>query len=130
MTFENLGQNYLIRAKKRRVALVALMEVEDWADVVREAQELVELVLKGLLRIAGIDPPHHHDVGPFIIEFSSRLGLSPEEAAKTAAISMRLRKEREQAFYGDIDMIPSDIYKKEDGERALADADYILALIR
>jgi HEPN domain-containing protein len=32
------------------------------ADVVRESQEIVELGLKGLLRVSGLDPPKEHDV--------------------------------------------------------------------
>jgi len=34
-----------------------------FSDVVEEAQEIVELSLKGMLRFVGIEPPKFHDVG-------------------------------------------------------------------
>jgi len=37
---------------------------------------------------------------------------------RLADISKWLRKEREFAFYGDVDFIPTDEYSKEDAERA------------
>jgi HEPN domain-containing protein len=39
---------------------------DDYSDVVREAQEIVELALKGMLRQIGIEPPKWHDVGQLI----------------------------------------------------------------
>ncbi len=63
MTGESLSRNYLIKARNRLKALEVLFAEEDWSDVVREAQEIVELCLKGMLRAIGIDPPRQHDVG-------------------------------------------------------------------
>jgi hypothetical protein len=42
----------------------------------------------------------------------------------------RLRKERELAFYGDIDLIPTREYSRADSERAIADAGIVLATAR
>jgi HEPN domain-containing protein len=39
-----------------------------YADVVREAQEVVELMLKGLTLYYGLDVPKVHDVSRFIEE--------------------------------------------------------------
>ena len=41
---------------------------------------------------------------------------------RLAEISRWLRKEREFAFYGDIDFIPTEQYARADAERAMADA--------
>jgi hypothetical protein len=41
MTADELARGYLLRARKRMAALEALMQVEAYPDVVREAQELV-----------------------------------------------------------------------------------------
>ena len=38
-----------------------------WADGVRESQEVVELALKGLLRVSGIEPPRIHDVSEVLM---------------------------------------------------------------
>ncbi len=57
MTQDELARSYFIKAMKRRRVLEVLLEEEAYSDVVREAQELVELALKGMLRQVGVDPP-------------------------------------------------------------------------
>ena len=47
-----------------------------------------------------------------------------------AESSKWLRKEREFAFYGDIDFIPTAEYTKEDAERAKADAEFVVVTAR
>ena len=104
------------------------MKEEAFSDVIREAQEIVELALKGMLRQVGVEPPKWHDVGSALIEFSDRL---PEAVAKDverlARISAWLRKEREFSFYGDIDFIPTEEYSVEDARRAIQDAQHVCA---
>lgn len=77
MTSEALGEAYLWKAEKRLRVLDVLMEERSYSDVVREAQEVVELALKGVLRLAGVEPPKFHDVGPLLVEHRERL---PAEA--------------------------------------------------
>lgn len=60
MTNHTLAQSYLIKATKRLRILDVLMEEAAYSDVVREAQEIVELALKGILRQVGIEPPKQH----------------------------------------------------------------------
>ena len=127
MNSKTLAQSYLEKATKRLRVLEVLMEEEAFSDVVREAQELVELALKGMLRYVGIDPPKWHDVGPIIAE---HLDLFPEDIRNSVdrlmEISKRLRRERELAFYGDIDFIPTEEYTREDGLEAIDDARFVL----
>jgi HEPN domain-containing protein len=112
-------------------ALQLFMDEEDYSDVVREAQEIVELLLKGVLRKNGIEPPKLHDVGPLIIEVKDKFSDSLKaDVEKAAEISKWLRKEREFAFYGDIDLIPTEEYSKADAERAMRDALFILEWAR
>jgi len=47
MTSDRLARDYLRRAQARRKALDAPMASVACADVVRESQEIVELILKG-----------------------------------------------------------------------------------
>jgi len=55
MTNDALAADYLKRAGHRLKALEVLVREQSWADVVREAQELVEITLKGLvLPIGGV----------------------------------------------------------------------------
>jgi len=53
MNIPTLAQSYLEKASKRLRILEVLMEEEAYSDVVREAQEIVELALKGVLRSLG-----------------------------------------------------------------------------
>lgn len=89
----------------------------------REAQEIVELALKGMLRQAGIEPPHWHDVGGLVTQYASRFPqLTGDEIAQLAAASAWLRKEREFAFYGDVDFVPTEQYDAAIAQRAVDDA--------
>lgn len=130
MTTDELARDYFRRARVRRQALELYREAGEYADVVREAQELVELALKGMLRWLGVDPPRWHDVGSVLQLHRERLPppVRPEldEVVKASA---RLRKEREAAFYGEIDLIPGKSYGPEDAEAALTAADLVLSLL-
>jgi HEPN domain-containing protein len=129
MTNTSLAQSYLIKATKRLKILPVLFDEAAWSDVVREAQEIVELSLKGMLRQAGIDPPKWHDVGKMLLEYRDRF---PESVAnqleQMAAISAWLRKEREFSFYGDIDFIPTEEYSEADALRAMEDARLVVSI--
>lgn len=129
MTSESLARSYLVKAQKRLKALAVLRDEGAHSDVVREAQELVELALKGMLRAVGIEPPKYHDVGGLLIEHGSR--FTPDvraELGRAAEISKRLRRERELAFYGDVDFIPTEQYSAADGERAYSEAAWVVEL--
>ncbi len=128
MTNVSLAQSYLIKATKRLAILDVLLQAGAYSDVVREAQEIVELALKGMLRQVGVEPPRWHDVGDILVEHAGR--FPPEIQAQLAdlrAISAWLRKEREFSFYGDIDFIPTEQYSRQDGQRAIADAQRVVS---
>ncbi len=127
MTSDLLGQSYYKKALTRFKALALFMEEQDYSDVVREAQEIVELVLKGVLRKKGIEPPKLYDVGTLVIEHKNKLTEGQKkDAARIAEISKWLRKEREFSFYGDIDIIPTEEYSEADAARAMEDARGVL----
>lgn len=129
MTNDNLAKSYFIKAEKRLKILDILLNEEDYSDVVREAQEIVELSLKGMLRFVGVEPPKYHDVGPLIVEHKERFkGISSEEIMKIAQISRKLRKERELAFYGDIDFIPTEEYTLDDANEAIEGACFVVKI--
>jgi HEPN domain-containing protein len=129
MTNISLATSYLIKARKRLAILQVLLNDGDFSDVVREAQEIVELALKGMLRHVGVEPPKVHDVGKTLEEYRARF---PENIAaqieRLAQISGWLRKEREFSFYGDIDFIPTEEYSREDAMRAIADAEFVVSV--
>ena len=131
MTSQTLGEAYLWKAQRRLRVLDVLMEEQAYSDVVREAQEVVELALKALLRQVGVDPPKWHDVGPLLQQFEGRLpAVLRPHVARMAEISRWLRKEREFAFYGDVDFIPTEQYTKDDAQRAIDDARFVVERVQ
>jgi HEPN domain-containing protein len=125
VTNTSLARSYLVKARARLKILPVLMDEQAWSDVIREAQEIVELALKGMLREIGVDPPHWHDVGGLLLEhrgrFTSEVGADLD---RLAASSLWLRKEREFAFYGEIDLIPTERYAEADASRARVEAEF------
>jgi hypothetical protein len=118
-----LGRDYLRRAGARLQALAVLHAAGSWADVVREAQEAVEITLKALLRACRIEVPRIHDVSPVLEDNRERLPKSIlEPLPELMRISRSLRRDRELAFYGSEDLTPSEFYTEEDATTALAQA--------
>lgn len=128
MTNPKLARDYLLRSQKRLKAIAVLMAEEAHADVVRESQEVVELLLKAVLRSFGLPVPFSHDLSEVLDENAARL---PAEAGRLvpcwSEISKRLRKDSELAFYGSEDVTPSSFYTRPDAESALAMAQEVLA---
>lgn len=126
MKNRDLARDYITRAGHRLAAVEVLFERKGYADVVRESQELVELSLKGLLRLARVEVPRLHDVGPLLIDARDRLpaDIRPHVDA-LARISKQLRRDRELSFYGSEDLTPSDFYQLEDAKKALEDARWV-----
>ena len=131
MTSDELARSYFSRAAKRMLALRVLMDAEAYPDVVREAQEIVELALKGMLRAIGVDPPKWHDVGSILVEHRGKFPPALQgELDELAAISLRLRRDREAAFCGDIDLIPERVFDRESAGRAMSGAEQVMRAVR
>ena len=131
MKNESLVEDYLNRASARLKAIAVLQEEKSFADVVRESQEAIELALKALLRASKIEVPRIHDVSPVL---RANIELLPEairkDVERLSKISRSLRRDRELAFYGSEDLIPSEFYREEDGEEALASATWLIERVR
>lgn len=128
---DRLVKDYLKKAEVRIKALEFYLQHEDYPDVVREAQEVVELLLKAILRHAGIEAPKIHDVSKVI---EKHLQYMPEPVQrnieKIKKISKGLRKEREICFYGADDFIPSEEYTEEDARDAIENAGFIFRVVK
>lgn len=130
MRNKELALDYVKRANVRLRALDVLYDGESWADVVRESQEVVELVLKGLLRSSGIEPPRIHDVSALLLAEAERLPAELQaKLPRLAAISRDLRRDRELAFYGAEDLTPGSFYARDDADRARASAAEAVAAV-
>jgi HEPN domain-containing protein len=115
-----LAEDYLDKAALRLEALDLFFARGRYDDVVREAQAIVELVLKGLLRSLGIDPPRLHDVSDTLRSHRERLPpFLAEELPTIAEMSAYLAGERSHAFYGDESgsIPPSELFSLKEAER-------------
>lgn len=131
MNTKSLAESYLKKAVDRLDILDLLLNKKAFSDVIRESQEIVELSLKGMLRSVGVEPPKIHDVGGLLLEHTEKF---PKETAKNfkrlAEISKRLRKERELAFYGDIDFIPTEEYTEDDAKEAIRETRLVVDIAK
>jgi HEPN domain-containing protein len=131
MRNRELAADYVHRADVRLRALDVLFAAKSWPDVVREAQEIVELALKGLLRSFGVDAPRIHDVSDILLAERERLPDAVRaEAERLAAISRDLRRDRELAFYGAEDLTPSSFYARADAVRARDGARTVVRIVK
>ena len=119
MSPKNLPEAYLKKCLSRLKALRVLFDDCSYSDVVRESQEIVELVSKGILRIGLIDSPDRHDVAKelSIVKLKFDKSFLPAIAELETA-NHWLRREREMSFYGADDFDPTEGYSIEDATRA------------
>jgi HEPN domain-containing protein len=130
MKNRSLTKDYVMRAGIRFAALQVLLDKGGYADVVREAQEIVELLGKALIRHLGAEPARVHDVSVQLRELRSR--LQPELHERLDLLienSRELRRDRELAFYGTEDLTPSEFYSQKDADRAFGYARDALAFV-
>lgn len=97
-----------------------------WNIVVRKAQEVVELSIKGILKIMGVEYPKVHDPARFFITTLKRRGILIEEETviKLKEISKELAEKRAPAFYFEKD------YKEEDAVEAKEGAEFVFKMIK
>ena len=81
-----------------------------WNLATRRAQEIVELVVKGLLNEMGTEYPRAHDVVPTFVDTTRQRGLEVDPAFLDwlRALSSRLTELRGPAFYHEIGMAEAE----------------------
>lgn len=132
MTLSVLAKDYLRKVQARRMALQVLFEQRSYDDVVREAQEIVELSLKGALRCLGIEPPKRHDVAPYLARATGLPAKWRRQLKHFQEVSEVLAEERSHAFYGDeaTNQPASAFFGVHDAKRAMGWADEAIALLK
>jgi HEPN domain-containing protein len=130
MTSDRLARAYLQKAAIRLKALSFLHQEGGYSDVVREAQECVEILLKGVLRCLGIEVPKIHDVSRILKQrFDLLPPLLQETLEEVSQISRELRKDRELSFYGADDWIPTEEYSDKDALEAIRKARRVFEIV-
>ena len=128
MTSTRMGRRYIEEAGSRVELVVIALQRKLWATVVREAQECVELFLKGALRLVAIEPTHTHDVSEVLRREATRFpDWFRTEIDHLASISTEMAGDRGIAFYGDErqDIGPQDLFDRNDAERAVRNLQYV-----
>ncbi|RLF24958.1 MAG: DNA-binding protein [Thermoprotei archaeon] len=122
---------YLDNAEER-IALAEFSRARGFHhNAVRLCQEAIELCLKAILRLYGVEYPKSHDVAPLLRRYSF---LFPkwfqEKISDIARYSRDLSHNRGPAMYGDeeAEIPPSELYDEKDSEEAIVKARVVLEL--
>jgi HEPN domain-containing protein len=131
VTADVMARGYLALALARSNALPVFLAGGSWPTVVREAQEAVELYLKGALRWVGVEPTRTHDPGVLL---RSHAAAFPDwfqpHIDDLAFISGSLAGDRGASFYGDErrGIPPDQLFDRADAERAIEQVGFVRGL--
>ena len=125
----DLAEDYVRRAGVRLTAINVLHQAKSWADVVRECQEAVEPSRSRGCFGPATSPRLACTTSPTCCggSVTDSLPSARRHVDRLARISRELRRDRELAFYGAEDLVPSSFYKEEDARRALDGAEFVVA---
>lgn len=131
MTSSHMGRRYIEEARGRLALVDLARERGLWSTVVREAQECVELLLKGALRLVAVEPARTHDVAEALRRERSRFpDWFQAEVDRLATISSEMAGDRGIAFYGDErqHIAPQDLFDEQDAIRAVSNLEFVADL--
>lgn len=100
------------------------LRIKNWNQTVRRSQEVVELSLKAVLKIIGIEYPKEHDIGEFFVKALRRKGIKIKDVQNIIEISDTLSEQRLPAFYREKDCT------KEEAEDASKKARWIFEFVK
>lgn len=115
-------------------AVIILKESENsfkerhYHRTIRKCQESVELALKGLLRLKGIEYPKSHKIGKVLIEVLKG-EVDNNFLQQAANLSDQLADLREPSFYGSEDARAEEIFDEEDTKEILENAAYVVNFV-
>lgn len=120
MTNRQIGRAYIEDARVILTEAELSLSQGHYHRTVRKCQESVEMALKGLLRLAGIEYPKAHRVGRILLESATAQAVSLEQLQRIARIADELADMREEAFYGTEETSAAELFTREDAVDALA----------
>lgn len=123
MTNHERANRLLSEARAIAEEMHRALVLERWNLAARRAQEVVELVVKGLLNEIGVEYPRIHDAAPVLVEELQRRQLETEPGFSIwlGSISRRLAELRGPAFYHEVEL------RETDAREAVTAADRLLA---
>lgn len=131
MTSSRMGRLYVEEARGRMALVRLALDKGLWAATVREAQECVELFLKGALRLVAVEPARTHDVAAVLRGEGDRFPDWFRSAIDhLATISTEMAGDRGVAFYGDErqELGPQELFDDRDAQRAFQNLEFVAQL--
>ncbi len=122
MTNHSIGRAYIEDARVILHEAETSLKEGHHHRAVRKCQESVEMALKGLLRVAGIEYPKAHRVGRVLLDSPLNQVTSLERHREIARIADELADAREEAFYGSEEQPAAELFSDEDASDALRKA--------
>jgi len=120
MTNREIGHAYIEDARIILNEAEASLSHGHYHRAVRKCQESVEMALKGLLRLAGIEYPKAHRVGRVLLESTVAQVASADRLREIARMADELTDAREEAFYGTGETSAAALFTREDAVDAMA----------
>lgn len=119
MTNAERSKYYFSSAEKEYDAMQKEWESGDWNRVIRKAQEVIEMSLKGVLKYMNIEFPKEHDIGEYFekILIKRKIDYDKEIMSKIVLASKELTAKRAPAYYGD------EFYSEEEAKAARESAE-------
>ena len=122
MTNREFGRAYIEDARVILAEAEASLEQGHFHRTIRKCQESVEMALKGLLRVAGIEYPKAHRVGRVLLKSAVTQVVSIERLQDIARVADELADAREDAFYGSESSSAAELFTRDDAADALSKA--------
>jgi HEPN domain-containing protein len=129
LRFKELSRSYSKQARARYRTAKLAYDQRNYPYCIRQAQESVELTLKGALKLVGVQYPKFLDVSEALL---SNVHLFPEWFRKRvdemAKVSKELARKRAAAMYGEEakGLPPETVFDRRDANKAVNDAKRVL----
>lgn len=129
----SLAESYIRRAERRLKDARRALEEDFIPDVVRYCQESVEILVKGIFRLAGMEYAKVHDLS---VQLKVHANLFPDWFAKHIAwiadLTCELAKSRGISFYGDEarEIPPERLFNRNYARKVLTKASKLFGLAK
>ncbi len=125
----SIGKNYIDDAKIIFSEAIESLKRGHYHRTIRKCQEAVELGVKGLLRIVGVEYPKSHRIGKTLVNSPLKDKVDPKVLKTIARITDMLALEREVAFYGTEQKPAQELFTNTDAESAIEDSRFVINAI-
>ncbi|MBI5525737.1 MAG: HEPN domain-containing protein [Deltaproteobacteria bacterium] len=95
---------------------------------VRKCQESVELALKGLLKLKGVEYPKSHKIGK-VLAGTLAGDVDAVFLSRAVSLSDQLADDREPSFYGSDEAPADELFSVDSARQILEEATFVVAFV-